>query len=175
MRLWLWWTLLAVLCWGLWALLARLIGDALSPGQQQALSTLGLLPVMIFLGSFGRLGPPSRGPRGILFALGAGVLTCLGNLAYYDVLNRGTKVATVVPLTALYPLVTIVLAVIFLRERINRIQSAGLLLSLGAIYLFNVRDDGALLSPWLLAALVPVVLWGVAALFQKLATQDLFR
>lgn len=173
MRLWLWWTLLAVLCWGLWALVARLIGDALSPGQQQSLSTLGLLPVMMALGFSGRLGPPGRGPRGILFALSAGVLTCLGNVAYYDVLNRGTKAATVVPLTALYPLVTIVLAVIFLRERINRIQSAGLLLSLGAIYLFNVQDDGALVSPWLLAALVPVGLWGVAALFQKLATQDL--
>ena len=79
MRLWLWWTFLAVLCWGLWALLARLIGDALSPRQQQSLSTFGLLPLMMTLGFSGRLGPPGRGPRGILFALSAGVLTCLGN------------------------------------------------------------------------------------------------
>ena len=49
-RSWLWWTLLAVACWGVWALLARWIGDALSPGQQQAISTpsrpgdAGLLP-----------------------------------------------------------------------------------------------------------------------------------
>lgn len=173
MKPWFGWTLLAVACWGVWALLARWIGDALSPAHQQALSTLGLLPVMILLSCSGRLGASGRGPRGALYAVSAGALTCLGNIAYYDVLNRGTKAATVVPFTALYPLVTILLAMLFLRERINRIQIGGLLLSLVAIYLFNVQDDGAFLSPWLAAALVPVALWGVAALFQKLATQHL--
>ena len=39
---WLLWTLLAMFSWGLWAILARLIGDALSAAQSQALSTVGL-------------------------------------------------------------------------------------------------------------------------------------
>ena len=190
MHRWLLGTLFAVFCWGIWALLGKLIGDRLSPAQTQALSTIGLGPVMLVLGisqwhrlsfaitrdSSGDLnseGARKKPSRGALLALGAGTLTCLGNIAYYDVLNRGAKAATVVPLTALYPVVTVLLALILLKERLNRIQIAGIALSLTAIYLFNVQQDQGLLSAWLLVALIPVTLWGIAGLLQKLATNDL--
>jgi uncharacterized membrane protein len=173
MRAWLLWTLLALVCWGVWALLARLIGDALSPAQQQTFSTLGLLPVLAALACSKKLTATGNRRRGALFALGAGFLTCLGNIAYYDVLNRGAKAATVVPLTALYPLVTVLLAVVLLKERLNRIQQTGIGLSLAAIYLFNVQQDAGFFSAWLLVALIPIVLWGVSGLLQKLATNHI--
>jgi transporter family protein len=173
MQPWLIWTWVAILCWGVWAILARLIGEALTASQQQAFSTLGLIPVIGMLVVSGNWKVSGRRSRGILWALAAGVLTSLGNLAYYDALSRGARAATVVPLTALYPLVTVLLAVVFLRERLNRIQQAGVVLSLAAIYLFNVPSQEGYLSPWLLLALVPISLWGVAALFQKLSTQHI--
>lgn len=173
MRAWLIWTLLAVVCWGGWAILARLAGEALNAAQQQAVSTLGLLPVMAVLGFSGRLAVCGNRLRGLLLALGSGLLTCAGNIAYYAVLNRGPSAAAVIPLTALYPLVTVLLAVIILREPLGRIQAAGLGLSLGAIYLFNVPEGGGWLNPWIWLALVPIALWGVSALLQKLATQHL--
>ena len=43
---WLIWAVLAVVCWGLWAITSKLIGEALTAGQSQALSTLGILPVI---------------------------------------------------------------------------------------------------------------------------------
>ena len=46
---WLLWALLAVLCWGLWAITAKLIGEALTAAQSQTVSTLGILPVLVFL------------------------------------------------------------------------------------------------------------------------------
>src|SRR2546428_7488251 len=46
---WLLWSFGAVLCWGLWAVISKLIGDALTAAQSQALSTLGLVPVVIAL------------------------------------------------------------------------------------------------------------------------------
>ena len=175
MRTWLIWTLLAVLCWGGWAILARLAGDALNAAQQQAVSTLGILPVLAVLGFSNRLGTAQSGNRlrGTLLAVGSGLLTCAGNIAYYAVLNRGASAAAVIPLTALYPLVTILLAVALLKEPLGRIQAVGLVLSLGAIYLFNVPQGGGWLNPWIGLALVPIVLWGVSALLQKLATQHL--
>jgi drug/metabolite transporter (DMT)-like permease len=203
MHRWLLWTLVAVFCWGVWALLGKLIGDVLSPALTQALSTIGLIPVILALGlnrqvvgrasrlPGGRLAlegthagetppaadetpaPPLQRRRGALFALGAGTLTCLGNVAYYSVLNRGAKAATVVPLTALYPVVTVLLAVIILKERLNVIQIAGIVLSLIAIYLFNVQQEQGFLSAWLLVALIPIMLWGIAGLLQKLATNDI--
>lgn len=170
---WLLYTLLAVVCWGVWALLGKLIGDALSPALTQALSTIGLLPIMLVLWRTPRTqsgGQLTNVARGKWFAFGAGVITCLGNIAYYDVLNRGAKASMVVPLTALYPLVTVLLAMVVLKEHLNLIQGLGLALSLAAIYLFNVQQDRGLFSAWLLLALIPIALWGMAGLLQKLAT-----
>ena len=149
MHRWLLWTFLAVFCWGLWALLGKIIGDALSPALTQALSTIGLIPIILVLGLSRKVNRSAHKRRGVLLALSAGTLTCLGNIAYYGVLSRGAKAATVVPLTSLYPL------------------------SLIAIYLFNVQQEQGFLSAWLLVALIPIMLWGIAGLLQKLATNDI--
>ena len=173
MSAWLAWTLVALLSWGLWAVLAKLLGNALSAEQSQALSTLGLLPILapLAFSSGGSLRGSSR--RGLWFALLGGIVSCLGNINYYGALARGQKVATVVSLTALYPLVTILLAVLILRERLNRIQLFGLALSLAAIWLFNVQSGTALLSDAIVFALLPIVLWGLSGFLQKVATNYL--
>ncbi len=170
---WLIFTALAVLCWGLWAVMSKLIGDAVTAAQSQALSTLGLLPVMIALGLSKRLTAPGNRRRGALNAFAAGALTCAGNIAYYHALNSGAKASTVVPLTALYPLVTVVLAVVFLRERLNLVQKGGIALSLVAIALFNIASVKGAMNSWLLFALLPIGLWGVSGLLQKISTNDI--
>jgi uncharacterized membrane protein len=173
MPAWFAWSLLALVSWGVWAIVARVIGDALSPAQSQALSTIGMLPVIAALPFIDKSEPARNARKGTLVALGAGVLSCLGNVAYYGALNRGEKAATVVPLTAMYPLVTIVLAVLLLRERLNRVQLCGIVLSLAAIYLLNVSSTTGFLSPWMLYALLPIALWGITGFLQKLSTDDL--
>jgi uncharacterized membrane protein len=170
---WLLWSLIALLSWGVWAILSKLIGDALSAAHSQALSTVGLVPVMVALGFSRKLSATGNRLRGTLCAFAAGVLGSAGNIAYYHTLNRGGKAATVVPLTALYPLVTIALAVVLLKEKLNRIQIVGALLSLTAIYLFNVSSAEGLLSSGLVYALVPIAFWGVAGLLQKACTNHI--
>jgi drug/metabolite transporter (DMT)-like permease len=170
---WLLWTLLAMLSWGIWAILSKVIGDALSPAQSQALSTVGLIPVAVALGLSRRFSASGLRRHGAAFAFTAGALACAGNVAYYRALQLGDKAATVVALTGLYPLVTVILAILLLRERLNRIQAAGILLSFCAIYLFNVQQEQGVLSPWLLVALIPIMLWGIAGLLQKLATNHI--
>ena len=123
-------TILAVLCWGLWAVISKIIGESVTAVQSQALSTLGLIPVMLALARSKKLTASGNRRRGITNAFLAGALTCAGNVAYYHALGAGAKASTVVPLTALYPLVTIALAVLLLRERLNGIQLGGAALSL---------------------------------------------
>lgn len=169
---WLIWALVAVFSWGIWAFLSKLLGEALTAAQSQALSTIGLLPIFLLLAFSGKLaGGLNR--RGAAWAFGAGILGCVGNLAYYHALNLGGKAVTVAPLTALYPLVTVALAVLFLREKLNRVQLMGIGLSLIAIYLFNVQSDAGLISKWLLFALLPILFWGLAGVTQKIATNHL--
>jgi transporter family protein len=170
---WLLWSLAALLAWGAWAILPRFLEGTVSSGQVQALSTIGVLPVMLVLGISRR--PPAPGSRrkGAVLALLGGALGSLGNVAYYDALDRGGKAAAVIPLTALYPLVTVLLAVSCLKEKLNRVQAAGIATSMAAIYLLNVREEEGLISRGLVFTLLPVGLWGVTALLQKLSTRHL--
>jgi uncharacterized membrane protein len=173
---WFLWTVAAMLSWGVWAVLGKVIGDSLTAMQSQILSSLGFLPVMLAL-CVSRQRLVRSGRRcGLFYALAAGAVSCLGNLPYYDLLGRGAKAAAVVPLTALAPFVTVVLAVMVLRERLNRIQYFGVALSLVAIYLFNLTGEsteGKVLSGWLAYALIPMTLWGLAGFLSKLATGHL--
>ncbi|MDX1951321.1 MAG: DMT family transporter [Verrucomicrobiota bacterium] len=170
---WLIFTILALLSWGLWAIVSKLIGESVTAAQSQALSTIGLVPVMLLLAFSKKTSSPGSKGRGSLLAFIAGCLTCAGNVAYYHALNLGGKAATVVPLTALYPLVTILLALLFLRERLNNIQIAGMGLSFVAIYLFNITSMEGMASKWLLYALVPILLWGISGLVQKISTNHI--
>jgi transporter family protein len=170
---WLLWTAVAVVSWGVWAVLAKVIGGGLTGAQSQVLSTVGIVPVILMLARSRDLKNRSSGRRGAYYALAAGIVSGLGNVPYYDLFGRGGTAATAVSLTALYPVVTIVLAAVFLSERVNRIQGIGLVLAFAAIYLFNVSEEGGLLSSWLAYALLPLVMWGVAGFLSKLATVHL--
>jgi len=170
---WFGWTLLTVLSWGIWAALSRLLGDALSAEQSQALSTLGMLPVLLPLARSGLSSLRSASRRGIVLALVGGIVTCLGNVAYYSALARGGKVATVVSITAMSPLITVLLAVALLRERLSRVQLAGVVLSLVAIWLFNIQNGKSLISETVVFAILPIILWGLSGFLQKVATNHL--
>ena len=174
MPAWLAWTLLTVATWGVWSFLNILLADAIkAPAHGQAVSTIGILPVLVLL--LAMKNAPVAGNRrlGIWVALGSGIISCLGNIANFDVLNRGGQAAAVIPVTALYPIVTVLLAVPILKERVSALQWLGIAVSLVAIYFFNVPNDDALISSWLLFALGPIVLWGVCGLMQKMATNHI--
>lgn len=173
MPAWLIWTFSALLSWGVWAVLSKLLGDALSGEAGQALSTLGMLPLLVFLATWKPVRFSSLSRRGLIFAFLGGVITCLGNVAYYSALAGGAKAAAVVPLTAMYPVVTILLAVALLRERLSWAQPVGLVLSLAAIWLFNVPEEQGILSPAVVYAVWPILFWGVSGFLQKVATNHL--
>jgi bacterial/archaeal transporter family protein len=173
MPAWLTWTCVALVSWGVWAVLSKALGNSLSAEQSQALSTLGIFPILLRL-ALSKGGSPRRVSRkGLLLALVGGIVTCLGNVAYYAALGRGEKVAAVVSLTALYPLTTILLAVIILRERLSGVQLTGIVVSFIAIWLFNIQGGGELLSPTVGYAILPIVLWGLSGFLQKVATNYL--
>lgn len=173
MPAWLTWTLVALFSWGIWAVLSKLLGSALSGEQSQALSTPAMLPILFAL--IWSKGASLRGAsrKGLWLALVGGIVTCLGNTAYYSAIGRGEKVATVVSLTALYPLITILLGVLLLRERLNPVQIVGVGLSIVAIWLFNVQTDQGLLSSTVVYAVLPITLWGLSGFLQKVATNHL--
>ena len=91
-------------------------GRCTSPAQSQVISTLGIFPILLGLWLMSD-SQPAAIVVGRALALGSGIVSCLGNVACYEALNHA-KAATVIPLTALYPVVTVLLAVPLLKERI---------------------------------------------------------
>jgi uncharacterized membrane protein len=119
--------------WGIWGVLAKLASARLSVNQMQILFTVGMIPLAAaaLLSMRGRL---ERDLRGAGYGILNGVFTGFGLLAYDAAMAKG-KASIVGPLTAMFPLVTVALAAVVLRERINRIQGAGVVLALAAIFL----------------------------------------
>jgi uncharacterized membrane protein len=68
---------------------------------------------------------PRVGRMETSLALITGVLACIGQAAFFAALNIGPA-SEVVPLCALYPAVTIVLSVVFLKERLSGRQVRGI-------------------------------------------------
>ena len=132
---WLTYALLCIISWGVWGFIAKLGADRIAPGPLQILATAGTLPLALlaFVQLRMRL---EKDARGIAYGILNGVLSGIGLLAYYAAASRG-KVSVVGPVTSLYPLLTVLLAFIFLRERLNRVQVVGVALSLVAIAIFS--------------------------------------
>jgi len=77
---WLWYSLLAVICWGAWAILSKLGSSDLSARAMQFYYALGSVPVAIAL-IWGRRFKLEWDFVGISYATVNGLLSSLGNLA----------------------------------------------------------------------------------------------
>jgi bacterial/archaeal transporter family protein len=132
---WLLYALLCIVLWGIWGFLSKLGSDRISPQQLQILFTIGIVPTSLL--AWAQLGfKVETDRRGAIYGILNGVFTGLGMLAYYEALSGG-KASVVGPFTALFPLLTLALAFAILRERINRIQAAGMVMALAAIIILS--------------------------------------
>jgi transporter family protein len=75
---------------------------------------------------------------GLAWAFLTGILGGTGNIAFFHALVIGGKASIVSPVTALFHLVTVILAVTLLHERVGTAQKIGLGLALVAIYLLSM-------------------------------------
>jgi transporter family protein len=107
----------------------------MTPRAEQILYTAGMLPLAA--AALIRLrGKLDTDKRGASFGVLNGMLAGLGQVAFYAALGLGPA-SVVTALSGIFPLVTVVLAMIFLRERINLVQAGGVALALVAITLLS--------------------------------------
>ena len=132
---WLGFSLLALGLWGVWGFLGKVASQHLPAQQVYLLAISGHLVVGGYLLA-GGLEAFSWQPWGIAAALGAGIAMALGLLWFFEALARGPA-TVVVPLTALYPAVTVVLSRVFLQEPLTLRHLVGLVLALAAAWLLS--------------------------------------
>lgn len=184
MAKWLLFALATFFIFGVWAVLPKATSPQLSPLSMQLIATLGVIPMAgVFLISR-NLWSGVNLPLGIAYAFVTGVFGNVGNVALLEALKHGGSASIVYPLSGMFPLVTLVLARFWLKERPNSIQAAGILLSLVAIYLFSTSADGpaaevtalasgSLWGSWMGYSLIGLLLFGICGVTQKLASTNI--
>lgn len=177
---WLLYTLTAATCWGIWGVLSKGPSRELSGWVTQMLFTFALVPSVIFAALSKNVRTGTDKPRGLFWGFVSGLIAAAGNIFFYLALEAGADTGIAVPLTNIYPLVTIVLAYFWFKERLNLIQGGGILIAVAAIILLsgeakNLGDPLAILrriglTPWMLYSLGAMVCWGVFSATQKVST-----
>jgi transporter family protein len=138
---WFFYALAAMALWGLWGFYFKLarqqFGETLHPSQLLGLCVVQCacmicigVPALLALRVFAV--PVEFHAAATRFAVLSTLAVLLGTLMMMLALSRG-KASLVVPLTALYPLVTLLLSQWLLRERLTPSQWLGVLLALAAM------------------------------------------
>ena len=133
MNSWFFWTILAMVTFGAWGFFPKLAINYINPQSALIYQVIGGLLVGI-VGLAMLNFKPETHPLGILFAFLTGITGVLGTFFYYLAASRG-QISIVASLTALYPLITIMLAIVFLHETLIMKQVIGLCFAIAAIIL----------------------------------------
>jgi uncharacterized membrane protein len=168
---WITYSLLSLAFYGVWGAVSDHASNRIGPLAVQVLSTAGLAPVALLLFLSKGWNSGSDKARGSAYAFVTGLLGAGGTWTMFEAFSRGGEASTVIPLICTYPILTVILARIFLKEKPNAIQMAGIVLALAAIYLLaEIRLTGGSSSKWLPFALLTLVFFGTSGITQKLST-----
>jgi transporter family protein len=132
---WLAFSLMATVLWGVWGFLSKVATQQLPTQAVYLLALCGHGVVLGYLCLSGGLAIPWH-PWGLAAALAAGVCMAFGLLCFFKALAGGAA-SVVVPLTALYPLVTVILSAVVLQEAITPRHVGGVALALAAMWLLS--------------------------------------
>ena len=132
-----WYGLTAMVTFGvaftLWKPIVAEVGPYIAVVSVRVVST-------IILGSYLSLKRPvgaNFGRGAVALAIAAAVLDSLGFITYNLGIER-EDVSLIAPIAASYPVVTLALAWVLLRERVSRLQAVGIVVLLGAVVALGV-------------------------------------
>ena len=131
------WVLLSVIsltCWGVGSFLRKEATHTLSPWaivvfQSTIVMILAVAAILV-------RGELQTTREAVVLAIASGSFQFLANISLAFSLARGPA-SVVVPVTSMYPVVTLVLSLLLLGDTINVSQAVGLVLSAGALYAFS--------------------------------------
>ena len=175
-KLWLLFILITVVTWGIWGAFS---GYQISHGIPDTVVyiawALSMLPCALVALIINK-GKLTFSWRGIGLGAIVGLLGAGGQLVLFKALTLGPSYI-IYPFISMSPVVVITLASIFLKERANKWQMAGIVVALAAILLLSLEtgNEGSPVTGWLWIVLaVPVLLaWGIQGFFMKFANESM--
>lgn len=135
MEPWKLFTLITLVTWGIWGIASKLATNSIPPKQALLFQCVGVMAFSVVVLVMEGFKVQWNAP-GFSWAFVAGFSAFIGFLTYLAALEKGST-SVVVVVSALYPLVTILLSVIFLHERLNLRQGVGILLAIVAAVILS--------------------------------------
>ncbi len=170
---WLFYALITTVFWGVWGAFSELPEKAGFPGTLIYVSwaLTMIIPVIYALNSI--KWKIEFDKKSIIYGLLIGFLGAGGQLALLVGAITNGPAYLIFPIISLSPVITIILSIVFLKERVNKIGKIGIILALIAIPLLSYQNPESINSGylWLLYALVVFFAWGLQAFFMKSANE----
>ncbi len=138
MVVWLGYAVLALVLWGITGVTQKLSTNRISSER----SFLWFCWAMVALSAVvAGLARPHWGlaPLVVVCSVAGGALNGLGAWTSFRALESGGKASIVISLISLFPLLTVVLAIVFLHERLTWMQGAGAVAAIGAAILLSLE------------------------------------
>lgn len=133
---WFWCAIASSLCWTAWAFTAKLGSREIPPTTMEFISAFGF--ILVSMGVMGaKKTKPEKSSSGKLLALISGVLLAFGGICLFSAYRTGYNASIITSITSLYPVVTVLLALVFLREKLNKVQAVGFFFAAAAILLLS--------------------------------------
>lgn len=128
---------LIILFWGLWGFLSKIAVEKIHLQVAFWSSISVMLIISIYLFFTRQLFPLKWDTFGVSLAILGGVCAGLASILFYILLGK-KPVGLIIIITALYPLVTLLLAIVFLKEPLSQTKIIGFLLALAALIFLNL-------------------------------------
>lgn len=133
MRLWVLYSFLALLVWGLWGVLSKLVSMHLPARSAMLFEAVGYVIGTLTIATL-YFWSVEWNARGAFFGILTGFCAAFGSFLFIQALSTG-KASIVVIMTSLYPLVTVVILFLLFREALTMREGAGIILALSALAL----------------------------------------
>lgn len=172
---WLSYTTITIVSWGVWGALIEV------PQKSGFPSSLGYIVWAFTMIPFALVvmyqvnWRIETDKRSILLGSAIGLLGAGGQLLLFEALREG-HAYIVFPFIALYPILTIILSVIFLKEKTSVLKWIGIVFALAAIFLLSHQEQGSSDKKgylWLALSLMVFVAWGFQAYLMKFSNETM--
>ena len=174
-RAWLSYAVITTVFWGVWGALIEVPQKAgFPPTLGYIVWSLTMIPcalVALYLIKW----KIETDKRSIILGSAVGLLGAGGQLLLFQALKEGPAYI-IFPFISLYPILTILLSVIILKEKTSLLKWVGIVTALIAIYFLSYQEPGASDSRgylWLALSLLVFAAWGLQAYVMKFSNETM--
>ena len=174
-RVWLTYALVTTVFWGVWGAFIEI------PEKSGFPSTLGyviwsltMIPCALFA-LYKIKWKPEHDIRSVFLGSVTGLLGAGGQLLLFQALRQGPAYI-VFPIISLYPVLTIALSILILKERTQLRQWIGIALALVAMFFLSNPQNNPVNSTgirWLILSILVFIMWAVQAYVMKFANNTM--